>query len=400
MFYFGTKWSSKVVEHIKVPQSSCSNVRSFDWLIGWTWIWQSINQPTCVLSISKMFSINIIVFFGYIFACRGILIWFLYRSIPRTSVLSYQPIRGQKWQNWMMLRDVRRRAYVQRDGRVRLRLRSLLRTKTLPKEFAEYVREDIYRLPRDSGYRRISDRCVVTSRPRGLVARYRMSRIAWRNLADHNQISGVMRAKWGNRNDPVWVSLWNSIELVACWLSWLIDWLIDWLIECVHFLFTVTGTILIPIYTELCAQAVASVAPLWHESGSRGAIWRIITNLPVGAKWGNRNDPCACLVDWLIWLKWCSFSVHSYWHHLDPDLHGTLRAVDPVYDPERKIEEAISLWENEAYEGAVHLRTPPRDLYNKDLFKDPRSVYPPDLRAPVWAKSHRIARRKFYNLSI
>ena len=51
-------------------------------------------------------------------------------------------------------------------------------------------------LPRDSSIIRIRNRCAFTSRPRGIVTRWRLSRIAWRHLADYNQLSGVQRAIW------------------------------------------------------------------------------------------------------------------------------------------------------------------------------------------------------------
>jgi small subunit ribosomal protein S14 len=51
-------------------------------------------------------------------------------------------------------------------------------------------------LPRDSSIVRIRNRCAFTSRPRGVVTRWRLSRIAWRHLADYNQLSGVQRAIW------------------------------------------------------------------------------------------------------------------------------------------------------------------------------------------------------------
>lgn len=54
-------------------------------------------------------------------------------------------------------------------------------------------------LPRDSSIIRIRNRCAFTSRPRGIVTRWRLSRIAWRHLADYNQLSGVQRAIWWSK---------------------------------------------------------------------------------------------------------------------------------------------------------------------------------------------------------
>lgn len=129
--------------------------------------------------------------------------WQMDKTIPRTSVLSHQPIPDHHWQDWRMLRDVKRRGYLNRDGRVRKMLRCVLRTDVLPTEISEEAERDILKLPRDSNYGRIVDRCMITSRRRGLVRHWRLSRIVWRHYADYNRLSGVMRAKWGNRNNPV-----------------------------------------------------------------------------------------------------------------------------------------------------------------------------------------------------
>lgn len=60
----------------------------------------------------------------------------------------------------------------------------------------EVADKEIAALPRDSCPVRIRNRCVMTSRPRGVKKRWRLSRIVFRHLADHNQMSGILRARW------------------------------------------------------------------------------------------------------------------------------------------------------------------------------------------------------------
>lgn len=60
----------------------------------------------------------------------------------------------------------------------------------------EVADKEIAALPRDSCPVRIRNRCVMTSRPRGVKRRWRLSRIVFRYLADHNQMSGILRARW------------------------------------------------------------------------------------------------------------------------------------------------------------------------------------------------------------
>ncbi|XP_009990131.1 PREDICTED: 28S ribosomal protein S14, mitochondrial, partial [Tauraco erythrolophus] len=84
--------------------------------------------------------------------------------------------------DWRMLRDVKRRkmAYEYADERLRI----------------EVADKEIADLPRDSCPVRIRNRCVLTSRPRGVKRRWRLSRIVFRHFADHAQMSGVQRAMW------------------------------------------------------------------------------------------------------------------------------------------------------------------------------------------------------------
>lgn len=56
--------------------------------------------------------------------------------------------------------------------------------------------EEIAALPRTSSIVQIVNRCAFTSRPRGVVNEYRVSRIVFRHLADYNKLAGVQRAMW------------------------------------------------------------------------------------------------------------------------------------------------------------------------------------------------------------
>ncbi|XP_051943285.1 28S ribosomal protein S14, mitochondrial [Hippocampus zosterae] len=98
--------------------------------------------------------------------------------------------------DWKMLRDVKRRQMAFDYADQRLRINSLRKNTILPKELQELADQEIAALPRDSCPVRIRNRCVMTSRPRGVKRRWRLSRIVFRHLADHNQMSGILRARW------------------------------------------------------------------------------------------------------------------------------------------------------------------------------------------------------------
>lgn len=95
-----------------------------------------------------------------------------------------------------MIRDVKRRKMVTEFAPMRLRLNSLRKNDILPPELKEITDKEIAALPRDSSWMRVCKRCAVTSRPRGIVYRWRLSRIVFRHLADYNKLAGVQRAMW------------------------------------------------------------------------------------------------------------------------------------------------------------------------------------------------------------
>ncbi|XP_055968584.1 28S ribosomal protein S14, mitochondrial [Sorex fumeus] len=98
--------------------------------------------------------------------------------------------------DWKMLRDVKRRKMAFDYADERLRINSLRKNTILPRGLQEVADEEIAALPRDSCPVRIRNRCVMTSRPRGVKRRWRLSRIVFRHLADHGLLSGVQRAMW------------------------------------------------------------------------------------------------------------------------------------------------------------------------------------------------------------
>lgn len=51
-------------------------------------------------------------------------------------------------------------------------------------------------LPRNSSKVRIRNRCDLTGRPRAVYRKFRLSRIALRDLASSGQIPGVVKASW------------------------------------------------------------------------------------------------------------------------------------------------------------------------------------------------------------
>ncbi|MGD6795414.1 30S ribosomal protein S14 [Metabacillus indicus] len=56
--------------------------------------------------------------------------------------------------------------------------------------------EALRKLPRDSSPTRLKNRCEATGRPRGYLRKFRLSRIAFRELAHKGQLPGVKKSSW------------------------------------------------------------------------------------------------------------------------------------------------------------------------------------------------------------
>ncbi|KPJ17778.1 28S ribosomal protein S14, mitochondrial [Papilio machaon] len=108
----------------------------------------------------------------------------------------FQQVRN-KWANWLMIRDVKRRRMSAENFLERTRINAMRRNDVLPVEIRELADKDINKFEMNAIPLRINNRCVITSRPRGIVPEWCMSRIVWRHLADYNKLSGVQRAMWG-----------------------------------------------------------------------------------------------------------------------------------------------------------------------------------------------------------
>ena len=78
----------------------------------------------------------------------------------------------------------------------RARLKAIANDKKLPMEerFAAAVK--LAELPRNSSPNRIRLRCELTGRPRANYRKFKLSRIALRDLASTGQIPGVVKSSW------------------------------------------------------------------------------------------------------------------------------------------------------------------------------------------------------------
>ncbi len=93
-------------------------------------------------------------------------------------------------------RNQKRKKLVQRDAAKRARLRAIARDRSLPPEerFQAYLK--LAELPRNGAAVRVRNRCEVSGRPRGNYRKFKLSRIALRDLASIGQIPGMVKSSW------------------------------------------------------------------------------------------------------------------------------------------------------------------------------------------------------------
>lgn len=95
-----------------------------------------------------------------------------------------------------MKKDYLRRELVKKQHVTRIRLHALRHNTILPSEVREQADAQFKALESRTDPFQITNRCVLTSRGRGIVQSHRMSRHTFRHLMDYNKISGGQKAIW------------------------------------------------------------------------------------------------------------------------------------------------------------------------------------------------------------
>lgn len=89
-----------------------------------------------------------------------------------------------------------RRHLAKKFGTKRATLKAIARDRSLPVEERFAARLKLAELPRNSSPVRIRNRCELTGRSRGYYRKFKLSRIALRDLASTGQIPGMVKSSW------------------------------------------------------------------------------------------------------------------------------------------------------------------------------------------------------------
>lgn len=87
-----------------------------------------------------------------------------------------------------------KKCWIARNERKRKTVEKYAKLREQLKKEKDYV--GLSMLPRDASPTRVVNRCAYTGRRRGYLRRFKLSRIAFRELASHGLIPGVTKSSW------------------------------------------------------------------------------------------------------------------------------------------------------------------------------------------------------------
>jgi small subunit ribosomal protein S14 len=93
-------------------------------------------------------------------------------------------------------RNKKREAMAKRDKGKRAQLKSVVMDRTLPVEDRFEASLRLAQLPRNGAAGRVRLRCEITGRARANYRKFKLCRIALRDLASSGQIPGMVKASW------------------------------------------------------------------------------------------------------------------------------------------------------------------------------------------------------------
>ena len=93
-------------------------------------------------------------------------------------------------------RNRERARLAERAAAKRARLKAIAKDRSLPIEERFQATLKLAEMPRNGAGVRVRNRCEVSGRPRGYYRKFRMSRIALRELGSAGQVPGLVKSSW------------------------------------------------------------------------------------------------------------------------------------------------------------------------------------------------------------
>ena len=96
----------------------------------------------------------------------------------------------------LIQRNLKRQKLINRFLKKRNSLKSIIKNKkTSPEDRIDAINK-LAKLPNNSSPCRLRNRCMVTGRPRGIYRKFKLSRIAFRELASDGKLPGIIKSSW------------------------------------------------------------------------------------------------------------------------------------------------------------------------------------------------------------
>lgn len=93
-------------------------------------------------------------------------------------------------------RNKKRQRLVEQYAAKRAALKAIADDKSVTAEERFNAYQRLAKLPRNASPTRLHNRCEITGRPKSYYRRFRVSRIALRELASSGQIPGMVKSSW------------------------------------------------------------------------------------------------------------------------------------------------------------------------------------------------------------
>ena len=85
---------------------------------------------------------------------------------------------------------------IEKYASLRSELKNIIKSPNSSLEDKEAAVAKLDKLPKSSSRIRIRNRCFKTGRPRGVIRRFKLSRLSFREMALNGEIPGVTKASW------------------------------------------------------------------------------------------------------------------------------------------------------------------------------------------------------------
>ena len=91
---------------------------------------------------------------------------------------------------------MKRKKLVIRFQKKRTDLKKIIKNKKTTQEDRIIAINKLSKLPKNSSPCRLRNRCLISGRPRGVYRKFKLSRIALRELANQGKLPGVIKSSW------------------------------------------------------------------------------------------------------------------------------------------------------------------------------------------------------------